>query len=313
MRQRARDVSPDNSSNGAKRQKIDIDLPPVDSPVHFDLDGDISFLEHGRSNEDVVFEPHQPMPVAPMLSSSTEDLHAASPKQPGTFLVLQESSPAPDAGSQHHTIVRNGTPVSEARSITMAPLEIADSVGEDNAGHSLLLHRQSAPYAIPGQSLYDPGKSSSRLTSDLPTPLVTTQSFIRPLASALPSAPAPANFRDKLQFILEKRKGVYDHANPVFRKDIWKLKLSDIFDLVSSRSGQPLTSFSSLALRFQWGGRDVVAVEKSLGDQEWKDIKERIKNEFLTAKEKKPECTKFQIWVEACGEVTATDDDDEDW
>ena len=243
-----------------------------------------------------------------MFSPGPDDLYTASPKHSGNqanYETRREGISTSDTASQNGNTGQNVTSVSQGHS-----QETSGSDGEDKTAHTSLLQRQRRPYAIPGISLHHQGNGCPSPSSHFTTPSTTPRSFRHSLSSSLQST-SDTSTRGELQFILEKRKRVFDHAHTVSRKEFWKLKLSDVFELVSNRSGRPLATFSSLALKFQWGGRDVVVVEKSLSDQDWKEIKERMKNEFLTAKErKKSDSIKFQIWIEAGDEAS---EDDEDW
>jgi hypothetical protein len=236
-----------------------------------------------------------------MFSPGPEYLYTASPKHSGnqeTYETRREGTSESDTSSQNRNTGQNVIPVSQGHS-----QDTSRSGGEDKTVDTSLLQRQRIPYAVPGMSLHHQGNGCPSPASHFATPSTTPQSFQHSLSYSLQYT-FDTSTQGELQFILEKRKGVFDHAHPVSRKEFWKLKLSDVFELVSNRSGQPLAKFSSLALRFQWGGRDVVVVEKSLSDQYWQEMKERMKNEFLTAKErKKSDIIKFQIWIETGDEA----------
>jgi hypothetical protein len=128
-------------------------------------------------------------------------------------------------------------------------------------------------------------------------------------AQTLPTKP-------KLQFIIEKQKGILDHDEPISREDWCKYELPEIFALISGKSGQPLASISCLRLSYMWGSLDGIIVKESQSNEDWKKLKARIKKEFFLARKEMPQETDFQIWVKT-GDTTIAkegkEDEDEDW
>lgn len=120
-----------------------------------------------------------------------------------------------------------------------------------------------------------------------------------------PSAPS----QQRLVFRLEKRIGApdLDDANLVPRKEIWQLRLPELFAFVCTKMALEEGSLSYLTLMYQWGGRDDITLQREDSDQQWQYAKKMIENLFKSAKKDNPHERWLEIWVKGGCE------EEEDW
>lgn len=119
------------------------------------------------------------------------------------------------------------------------------------------------------------------------------------------SAPKPK----RLTFILENANRSPDHDNPLPADIFRSSSISQFFDLFCQRSGRSRETTNYLTFKYNWGGRDSFVVKEQGNEVDWEEIKERVKDTFLMARDRvsNRKQLRFQVWV------MGPEDEDEEW
>ncbi|CZR65244.1 uncharacterized protein PAC_15144 [Phialocephala subalpina] len=163
------------------------------------------------------------------------------------------------------------------------------------------------------ESIVTPASLSTTETMQ-PTPPL----FYRALAPSPSSSPFQSK---RLQFILENSKRSPDYDNPLPDSDFRTLSLLEFFALFCQRGSRAREAISHLTFQYNWGHRDSFVVkapwvdeigEKEEGRKEevnWEEIKERVRDTFLMAKDRYEKRVRFQVWVIG----PEDENEDEEW
>lgn len=99
---------------------------------------------------------------------------------------------------------------------------------------------------------------------------------------------------------------------PLSKDEFYNLSLLAVFALICSRSGQSNASVTYLTLRYQWGPRHAILLNKAGGDRHWQEVKEEIKDEYLNAREELPKKGKFEVWIKSGDRINLEHEEDEE-
>jgi hypothetical protein len=195
-------------------------------------------------------------------------------------------------------------PVSESNSVNEPPSSPA------SAGSKLpeLFERRSAPYGINGASLQGPEAFSSIPAPnpvDVPNPVTTLIQVPQPIPNQKRKKPS-------LQLLVERIQGALNYDDVIRTKEFQNASLPEFLNLVSSRRSIPASSIVRLRFTQHWGGRAFFVVDRYSGDDQWRKVKEEIKNNFIFARDGMPECQEFQVWV-MCEVRVGWDVEEDDW
>jgi hypothetical protein len=107
-----------------------------------------------------------------------------------------------------------------------------------------------------------------------------------------------------LQFMFQRPNGRPDRKNLISRKTWLDMSLSNLFAAVSNRTERAQDSLSCVTLRYlDWGEGEALIVQRTDGEDEWKDIKDEIVMVFKDATMEYPNRKEFLVWIK-CGDRT---------
>jgi len=174
----------------------------------------------------------------------------------------------------------------------LAPLPLASAAARRdakvNGGQDVSVPSENrrTPYALSGESLNIPFSTDT----------------------APPSKPA----KPQLLYIVPNSRGALDYDHPLPRTEFVDSNLSELFKTIARRAGKPTESLSCLTFTYNWGKREAFVVDRYGGDAYWEGIRERVKGNFLKARNSMPNRTlNFEMWIE-CGDTTKMDEVEED-
>ncbi|CZR65281.1 uncharacterized protein PAC_15181 [Phialocephala subalpina] len=145
------------------------------------------------------------------------------------------------------------------------------------------------------ESIVTPASLSTTETMQPTPPLFHRASAPSPLSS-------PFQLK-RLQFILENSKRSPDYDNPLPDSDFRTLSLLEFFALFCQRGSRAREATSHLTFQYNWGQ------EGRKEEVDWEEIKERVRDTFLIAKDKYEKRVRFQVWVIG----PEDENEDEEW
>ncbi|KAM3068446.1 hypothetical protein ACMFMG_009585 [Clarireedia jacksonii] len=119
--------------------------------------------------------------------------------------------------------------------------------------------------------------------------------------SEAPSIPDPSEPEDII-LILHNKSGTLDFETPVPFHVFRNTTISAFFTLYSQRSGVKLEWLEKLTFTVVFANHLTFTMSRDEDEKGWRRLKKRIGSLFLMIKERKPNETDFEVWVDA-GEV----------
>lgn len=200
--------------------------------------------------------------------------------------------------------VERPAPVPVAAAPTLAP------------GHPIQTPTQALPpqeyraqeSALTPTSLSNVDVRQSTPVGNKPCTLSDSKLPFRSGSTATPE-PSSASKWKRLTFILENINRSPDHDNPLAADVFRSSTMSQFFDLFCQRSGRNRQSTNYLTFKYNWGGRDSFIVKEKGNEVDWEEIKERVRDTFLMARDRvsNKKQVRFQVWV------MGPEDEDEEW
>ncbi|KAE8441466.1 hypothetical protein EG329_004922 [Mollisiaceae sp. DMI_Dod_QoI] len=139
-------------------------------------------------------------------------------------------------------------------------------------------------------------------TPDTKTP-IDSKPELRMTETPEPSTTQPK----RLSFILENSKRSPDHDNHLSAETFRSSSINEFFALFCERSGRDRAATTYLTFKYNWGYRDSFTVKEYGNEVHWEEIKERVKDTFLMARDRLRRHARFQVWV------MGPEEEDEEW
>lgn len=127
--------------------------------------------------------------------------------------------------------------------------------------------------------------------------------------SSLPKSSKPSVA--SLQMIIEQAEGEMDFDNPMSEADLSTASLTDFIEGIRRRRTNPEGVIRVLRFKQRWGANKIYVVDQSSSDEAWKKVRNEIKRNFETMKDRKPDRKKFEVDVRVEGDEEEDDDGDE--
>ena len=114
--------------------------------------------------------------------------------------------------------------------------------------------------------------------------------------------------------MLQNSNGTWDLDKKVHDSYLRVLDLSAFFALFSQRSGVPLVELDYLTFKLIFGAhpQQIEVIHKDSGEEEWMDLKAKIRKFFKFVWNGNPREREFDVWVEIGDTKEVIHDQDDD-
>jgi hypothetical protein len=127
------------------------------------------------------------------------------------------------------------------------------------------------------------------------------------------STKLPGRGKPEITVTLQNSNSSLDFDNQLLASDVLVLDLPGFYAFFSERSGVPLTVLGCLTFSIKFGDypRQILVISKDSGEEEWIDMKAKIRKIFTYVRENHTK-TEFNIWVEIGNRNATVGEDDDD-
>jgi len=248
----------------------------------------------------------------------------------------------------HQLPSRNGSPAIPSKTTTPTPSSIESTMTTDTNGHALPFRyipplppgNNAARHFIENKSIFSQSLIPQRTTTSEPTQAQSQNDVSRrvsapftssvlpasveqtslPTPSPQPQTPATPDVRPvqvkpsppTLFLVVEKAEGALNTEHPLSESDLRNSALLEFFDKVSSRRQNPEQSIVRLRLVQRWGAKISFLVDRSMTEDQWKQVRGDIRKNFMFQSEKKLGKTRFEVYIICEVDGESSEDDEED-